>query len=284
MEFSSRFMIPRVFEFFGSTEGNIGLLNPFNKVGACGRMFFCFPFLNQACLVKVDPDTGEYVRNSKGFCVQAGINEPGEIVGQIRKNIITSHFDGYSDAKATKKKVMSDVFVQGDQYFLSGDILRQDEEGFLYFCDRTGDTFRWKGENVSTAEVEDMISKTLQLRDVVVYGVEVPDNEGRAGMAAIKSTLDSVDSSSGLKTKYITDGLANDLFKTLPSYAVPRFLRLMSSIELTGTFKLKKVKLRKEGFDLSLPDPIFILDVSRKVYQPLTEELYQQLQNGALKI
>ena len=281
-EFQNRFKVPTVFEFYGATEGNIGLLNPFNKIGACGRALVCFPFLNMVYLVKVDPDTGEYVRNSQGFCVQAGINEPGEAIGRIKKGI-TSNFDGYSDPKASKKKVMSDVFSKGDQYFLSGDILRKDEEGFLYFCDRTGDTFRWKGENVSTAEVEDVISSILKLRDVVVYGVEVPGSEGRAGMAAITSTLDSADSPD-LNTEYITNSLADNLFRALPSYAVPRFLRLVPSVELTGTFKLKKVQLRKEGFDLSLPDPIFILDLSRKAYQPLTEELRQQLQNGTLKI
>ncbi len=250
------------------------MINPFNRVGACGRISVLLPFLNPVCLVKVDPDTGEYVRNSQGFCVQAGFNEPGEVMGRIRKNVITSHFEGYSDSKASKKKVMSDIFAKGDQFFLSGDILREDEEGFLYFCDRTGDTFRWKGENVSTAEVEAVVSNFLQLRDVVVYGVEVPGNEGKAGMAAITGTQDSVDLS----------GLAQQLFLSLPNYAVPLFVRIIPSVELTGTFKLKKVQLRKEGFDISLPDPIFILDMSCKAYQPLTEELYQQLQNGVLRV
>ncbi len=278
-EFKSRFAIPHIAECYGATEGNFGLLNPFDKVGACGRLLMFLPFLNSVRLVKVNPDTGEYVRNSQGFCVRAGVNEPGEAVSQIKKNVPSSHFAGYSDSKASKKKVMSDVFTKGDQFFLSGDILRQDEEGFLYFCDRTGDTFRWKGENVSTTEVEDKISNVLKLRDVVVYGVEVPGNEGRAGMAAIESTLNS-----GVKMEYITHTLAGTLFQALPSYAVPRFLRLVPSVELTGTFKLKKVQLRKEGFDISLPDPIFILDMSRKAYQPLTEQLYQQLQNGILKV
>ena len=261
----------------------MGGINPFNKVGACGRISLLFPFLNTMCLVRVDPDTGEYMRDSKGFCIKTGTNEPGEAIGRIKKEVSITHFDGYSDSKETEKKVMSDVFVRGDKYFLSGDILRQDEEGFLYFCDRTGDTFRWKGENVSTTEVEDVISGILKFRDVVVYGVEVPENEGRAGMAAIKSTLgDKVEFN--LSTEYITSQLANDLFGVLPSYAVPRFIRIIPSAELTGTFKLKKVKLRKEGFDVSLPDPIFILDLSRKVYQPLTEELNQKVQNGGLRL
>ena len=222
----------------------------------------------------MNPETGEYVRDSRGFCVEAGINEPGEIVGMIRKNVSSSHFDGYSDSKATKKKVMCDVFSHGDQVFLSGDILRKDEDGFLYFCDRTGDTFRWKGENVSTTEVEAVMANILQLRDVVAYGVEVPGNEGRAGMAAIVGTRESVDLS----------GLAQQLFLSLPHYAVPLFVRLIPSADLTGTFKLKKVKLRNEGFDISLPDPLFILDMASKVYIPFTEELYQKLQNGELRV
>ena len=270
-EFTKRFQIPQVSEFYGSTEGNVGLINPFNRVGACGCLSVILPFLNPVSLVKIDTNTGEYVKDSNGFCIKAGVNEPGEAVGKIRASIPSSHYDGYSDSKASKKKVMTDVFTAGDKYFLSGDILRMDEEGFLYFCDRTGDTFRWKGENVSTTEVESVMAKILQLRDVVVYGVEVPGSEGRAGMAAIVGTQDSIDLS----------GLAQQLFLSLPTYAVPLFIRLIPSVELTGTFKLKKVKLRNESFNISLPDPIFMLDTSRKVYQPLTEEIYQQLQSGS---
>ncbi len=273
-EFTKRFQIPKIAEFYGSTEGNVGMINPFNKVGACGRISVLLPFLNPVCLVKVDPDTGEYVRTSSGFCVKAGVNEPGEVIGRIRQNVVSSHFEGYSDPKASSKKVLTDVFSPGDKYFLSGDILRMDEEGFLYFCDRTGDTFRWKGENVSTTEVESIMAKILQLRDVVVYGVEIPGSEGRAGMAAIVGTQDSVDLS----------GLAQQLFLSLPAYAVPLFIRLIPAVELTGTFKLKKVKLRKEGYDISFPDPFFMLDTSRKVYVPLTEELHQKILNGTVRV
>ena len=273
-EFTRRFQIPQIAEFYGSTEGNVGMVNPFNRVGACGVVSVVLPFLNPVRLLKVDPDTGEYVRNSKGFCVEAGVNEPGECVGRIRKAVASSHFDGYSDPKASKKKVMSDVLSPGDQYFMSGDILRRDEDGYMYFCDRTGDTFRWKGENVSTTEVEGVMGNILQLRDVVVYGVEVPGSEGRAGMAAIAGTLESVDLS----------GLAQQLFLSLPAYAVPLFIRLIPSVDLTGTFKLKKVKLRNEGFDISLSDPLFMLDSAHKVYQPLTEDIYQKLQNGGIRV
>ena len=273
-EFTKRFQIAQISEFYGSTEGNVGIINPFNRVGACGVVSVVLSFLNPIRLIKINPNTGEYVRNGRGFCVEAGVNEPGEVVGMIRSRVPTSAFEGYTDAKASQKKVMSDVFSRGDRVFLSSDILRKDEDGFMYFCDRTGDTFRWKGENVSTTEVEAMMANILHLRDVVVYGVEVPGNEGRAGMAAIVGTSESVDLSR----------LARQLFLSLPHYAVPLFIRLIPSADLTGTFKLKKVKLRNEGFDISLPDPLYVLDTTTKNYVPLSEEIYQKLQNGTLRV
>ena len=273
-EFTKRFQIPQICEFYGSTEGNVGLINPFNEPGACGWLSVIFSKLNPVTLIKINPETGEYIRDSNGFCMRADFNEPGEIVGKIRTYVPTARFEGYSDSAATKKKVMTDVFTIGDRYFLSGDILRMNEEGYLYFCDRTGDTFRWKGENVSTTEVESVMANILHLRDVVVYGVEVPGNEGRAGMAAIVGTEESVDLS----------GLAQQLFLSLPAYAVPLFIRLIPFADLTGTFKLKKVKLRNEAFDMSLPDPLFMLDTNTKVYRPLTDELFQKLNTGTIRV
>ena len=273
-KFVKRFQIPNVTEFYGSTEGNVSMVNPFNKVGACGCISVVLSPFNPVVLVKVDTETGEYVRDSRGFCIKAGPNETGEVAGKIRQRVLTSHFEGYSDAEASKKKVKTDLFSPGDKFFMSGDILRMDDQGFLYFCDRLGDTFRWKGENVSTAEVESIISNILQLRDVVVYGVEVPRSEGRAGMAAIVGTEESMD---------ITQ-LAQQLFLSLPTYAVPLFIRLVSEAELTGTFKLKKVKLRSEAYNVTLPDPLFLLDASKKTYKPLTEELYHQIQDGKIKL
>jgi len=263
-----------VSEFYGSTEGNIGMINPFNRVGACGVSFGVLSFLDPYRIIKVNQDTGEYLRDSKGFCILADMNEPGEIIGKIKKEFASTHFHGYTDLQATNNKIITNVFSPGDEFFLSGDILRKDEEGFLYFCDRTGDTFRWKGENVSTTEVEAVMANILQLRDVVVYGVEVPRNEGRAGMAAIVGTRETVELS----------GLAQQLFLSLPAYAVPLFIRLIPSADLTGTFKLKKVKLREEGFDINLPDPLFLLNPASKVYEPLMEEVHERLLHGTLRI
>ena len=275
--FQKRFQISVIKEFYGATEGNFGLVNITGKVGACGVLSVLLPFMNVACLIKVDPVTGNHPRDSKGFCIKAGINEPGEIVAVIGQNNPQT-YDGYHrDIESTRKKVLCNVFKTGDAYFLSGDILRMDEEGFLFFCDRTGDTFRWKGENASTTEVESVMANILQLRDVVVYGVEVPGMEGRAGMAAI---VDSDD-----EKKVNLDNLAQQLYLSLPSYAVPVFIRLIKSVDLTGTFKLQKVRLRKEGFSQEqVSDPLFVLERGQKVYIPFTPEVYQKLARGAMRL
>lgn len=321
-DFQSRFQVPRVVEYYASTEGNCSFINGTNKVGAVGSLSRILPFMNPACLVKINQDTGEYVRDSRGFCMVAGIDEPGEVVGRIFEKIPSSQFAGYTDLNASKRKVMKDVFKKGDQYFRSGDILRMDADGYLYFCDRIGDTFRWKGENVATTEVENVMASILKMKNVVVYGVEVPGSEGRAGMAtieasavlvngvevpgsegragraAVEASADLVDGvemlgSEGRAGKATVEAsadsldlqdLANQLLSTLPSYAVPLFIRLLPAVEVTGTFKLKKVKLRNEGFDVTLPEPIYFLDPSSKTYVPLTEELYQQIKDGKKKL
>ena len=269
--------MPRIAEFYGATEGNVGTINTVGKVGACGVLSVVLPFDSPVCLIKVDPQTRKYMQDSNGFCVKAGPNEQGEIVGLINEKRGLIGFDGYKNEEATRKKIKRNVFKPGDAYFLSGDIMCMDEEGFLYFCDRTGDTFRWKGENVSTMEVEAIMSKILQLRDVVVYGVEIPGMEGRAGMAAIVNSED--------EKAVNLDKLAQQLYLSLPSYAVPVFIRVIQSADLTGTYKLQKVRLRNEGFSQEqVSDPLFILEPGRKIYIPFTLEVYQQLVSGTMRL
>lgn len=182
-------------------------------------------------------------------------------------------FLGYVDKAASSKKVVHDVFKKGDSAFLSGDLLVSDEYGNLYFKDRTGDTFRWKGENVSTSEVEAQVSNVAGYRDTIVYGIEIPNTEGRAGMAAILDVDQSVD----------LDELATGLKNVLPAYARPLFIRLLSKIDMTGTFKLKKLDLQKEGFDPSrIGDSLFYMSASGK-YSKLDEAAYEQIMNGALR-
>ena len=210
-----------------------------------------------------------------GYCTKADYDEPGEIVGLIDKKDILRSFDGYHDDSATDKKILRNVFVKGDAYFLSGDILRMDADGYLYFCDRTGDTFRWKGENVSTMEVEAKLHGVLGLKDVVVYGVPVPGMEGKAGMATIDTKEGPAPDLSAL---------ARELLDSLPAYAVPVFVRL-AAVSLTGTFKLQKTQLREEGFDPErVSDPLYVLDSGAKTYRPLDQALYQQLLTGAVRV
>ena len=175
----------------------------------------------------------------------------------------------------TTKKIAYDVFKKGDSAFLSGDLVVKDEYGYIYFHDRTGDTFRWRGENVSTAEVESVMSKVLGLRDVVVYGVMVPGTEGRAGMAAIVDPDYKVD----------LVVLADSLKTLLPSYACPMFLRIVHSVDLTGTFKLQKTKLRNEGFDIGvIEDQLFYFDSREKMYLTLNENKYEQIIRGEIRM
>ncbi|KAI2803774.1 hypothetical protein BLOT_007910 [Blomia tropicalis] len=184
-EFVTRFNIGQIGELYGSTEGNANIINVDNKEGSCGFISQIAPFLYPATLIKVDENTGEAIRDKNGICVKVQAGETGEFVGKIIENDPTRAFDGYADKAANKKKIIYDVFRKGDCAFLSGDLLTMDQFGYLYFKDRCGDTYRWKGENVSTMEVEAIISNSLHLTDCIVYGVDVPGCEGKAGMAAI---------------------------------------------------------------------------------------------------
>ena len=156
-----------------------------NTEGACGFISQIAPFLYPATLIRVDERTGQPIRNENGLCIKVKPGETGEFVGKITYGDPTRAFDGYANKEATKKKIIYDVFRKGDCAFASGDLLTMDQFGYLYFKDRCGDTFRWKGENVSTMELESIISNTLQLADCIIYGVDVPNCEGKAGMAAI---------------------------------------------------------------------------------------------------
>ena len=184
-------------------------------------------------------------------------------------------FDGYVDKKATQKKVIQDVLKPGDSAFRTGDILTQDEEGYFYFRDRTGDTFRWKGENVSTNEVEGIISSFLQQQDVVSYGVQIPGTEGRAGMVCI------VDVNNDLNL----NELHKQMTSSLPAYARPLFIRVCREVSTTGTFKLVKGGLREQGFDPTLcgNDLLFYFSPAANQYVEMTREAYQAIENGQLR-
>ncbi|XP_017773069.1 PREDICTED: long-chain fatty acid transport protein 4-like [Nicrophorus vespilloides] len=273
-EFVDRFQIPRVAEFYGATEGNANIVNVDNTVGAIGFISRIIPAVYPISIIKVDPTTGEPIRDAHGLCMLCKANEPGVFIGKIIPGNPSRAFLGYVDKEASQKKIVHDVFKKGDSAFLSGDILVADELGNLFFKDRTGDTFRWKGENVSTSEVEAVLSNLAAYKDVVVYGVEIRGQEGRAGMAAI------LDPEGTLEFR----GLADGIKKGLPSYARPIFIRTLTKLDMTGTYKLKKVDLQKEGFDpKAITDNIYYLDNSGQ-YQHLTPEVYAKINDGSIRL
>lgn len=275
-EFVKRFQIANISEFYGSTEGNANIINFDGRVGAVGFVSLIAPSIYPVALIKVtEGDDPQPIRGKNGLCITCKPGEPGMFVGKIVNNDPVRDFHGYADKSATKKKVAHDVFKRGDTAFLSGDILVMDDDGYLYFLDRTGDTFRWRGENVSTTEVEAVISNVAGLKDCVVYGVEVSGNEGRAGMAAILDTegdLNLVD-------------LAKEMNKVLPSYAKPLFIRIIKTMKMTGTYKLQKKDYQKEGINLDIiEDAIFFWDAISKSYVKFTKELDEGIKSGKIRV
>ncbi|XP_072488677.1 long-chain fatty acid transport protein 4 isoform X2 [Notamacropus eugenii] len=274
-EFINRFHVPQVAEFYGATECNCSVGNFDSQVGACGFNSRIISFVYPVRLVRVNEDTMELIRDNNGICLPCNPGEPGQLVGRIVQHDPLRRFDGYINPGANDKKIAYDVFKKGDMAYLSGDVLVMDELGYLYFRDRTGDTFRWKGENVSTTEVEGTLSRLLGMADVAVYGVEVPGVEGRAGMAAVADPKGGCD---------LTE-FAKALEKELPLYARPIFLRFLPELHKTGTHKFQKTELRKEGFNPALvKDPLFYLDTRLCRYLPLDSKAYVRIQAGEEKL
>uniref|UniRef100_A0A3P8XNE9 Arachidonate--CoA ligase n=1 Tax=Esox lucius TaxID=8010 RepID=A0A3P8XNE9_ESOLU len=285
-EFTSRFNVTQIAEFYGATECNCSLGNFNNMTGACGFNSQILPFIYPIRLVKVNEDTMELIRGPDGVCIPCKPGEPGQLVGRIIQHDPLRRFDGYVNEGATNKKIASSVFKKGDMAYLSGDVLIMDQFGYMYFKDRTGDTFRWKGENVSTTEVEGTLSRLLDMKDVVVYGVEVPGTrvkrvkrgewaEGKAGMAAIADPERSTD----------LEKFGKDLEKALPPYARPVFLRFLNEVNKTGTYKFQKTEMRREGFNPSIvSDKLYFLDPSRGRYVELNKELHSGIVSGKQKL
>lgn len=273
-QFQERFKIATVGEFYGSTEGNATLLNSQNKLGAVG---FVSPLIQKVVplkLVKFDIENEVPIRNKAGFCTECAPGEVGELLGLIENSDPLRQFAGYTDKSATEKKILRDVFVKGDMYFRTGDLLRCDSEGFFYFVDRIGDTFRWKGENVSTNEVMEVLSSCPGVIEANVYGVNVPHHDGRAGMATLVVE----------EPKFNLDTFYQHIKKNLPPYAAPVFIRLRTEIETTTTFKYKKTDLVKDGFDPSIiKDPVYFRDDSQGRFVCVDQSLYQQICNQSLK-
>uniref|UniRef100_A0A671DT00 long-chain-fatty-acid--CoA ligase n=1 Tax=Rhinolophus ferrumequinum TaxID=59479 RepID=A0A671DT00_RHIFE len=273
-EFIKRFGDIHIYEFYASTEGNIGFTNYTRKIGAVGRVNYLQRKVINYELIKYDVEKDEPVRDENGYCIKVPKGEVGLLVCKITQ---LTPFSGYAGGKSqTEKKKLRDVFKKGDLYFNSGDLLMIDHEDFIYFHDRVGDTFRWKGENVATTEVADVVGLVDFVQEVNVYGVHVPGHEGRIGMASIKMKEDH--EFDGKKVfKHVAD--------YLPSYARPRFLRIQDTIEITGTFKHRKVTLVEEGFNPAvIKDALYFLDNKAEMYVPMTEDIYNAINSETLKL
>ena len=268
--FQARFAVPQILEFYAATEGNFSLYNAEGKPGAIGRIP---PFLAHrfpTAIVRFDDGAGLPLRGPDGLCVAVARGEAGEAIGKIAGG--AARFEGYTDAAASEKKILRDVFKPGDAWLRTGDLMRQDAAGFFYFVDRIGDTFRWKGENVATTEVAAAIASGLGVKAAAVYGVAVPGQDGKCGMAALETApgFDLV-------------ALRAHLAQRLPAYARPVFLRVVDSLAVTETFKQKKHLLAQDGFDPAIITDALYADCGDG-YVPLDTALYARINSGLIRL
>jgi len=268
--FKERFRLPRILEFYAATEGNVSLFNIEGRPGAIGRIPSYLAHRFATTLVQFDTQTGEPFRNAQGFCIRCARNQTGEAIGRLLDDPsnISSRFEGYTNEEASARKILRNVFEPGDAWFRTGDLMRKDEQGYFYFVDRTGDTFRWKGENVATSEVAEAICAFPGIKHASVYGVAVPGADGRAGMA-ILITDDQLD----------LEAFRFHLINRLPDYAHPLFLRIRHEIETTATFKYMKNVFVHQGYDpAATGDVIYFNNRERRAFVPLDKDLFDRIQ------
>jgi fatty-acyl-CoA synthase len=268
--FRERFDVEHIREFYASTEGNAVTLNLDDVPGSVGKAVLAFA--DNTVLVRYDVEADDYLRDAKGFCLRCGPGEVGEMLGKVK---VTTPFYGYTSEEDTRKKILRDVFAKGDAYFRTGDLVRKDAEGFYYFVDRIGDTYRWKGENVATQEVQEMLGSFAGTNLVSVYGVRIPGADGRVGMAAILMKA-------GLG--FDPQAFYRHAVERLAPFAVPAFVRLVEEMDITGTFKLRKTELQAQGFDPAYGQKgLFWLDRERETYAPLEAETFRRIQAGEVR-
>ena len=269
---TQRFAIPEILEFYGSTEGNVSMFNFDGKAGAIGRVPAYLESRFNFKLVQFDVETEQPVRGPDGRCIPCRPGEVGECIGEISKDARTE-FSGYADKAASAQKILTDVMAAGDRWFRTGDLMRVDHEGYFYFVDRIGETFRWKGENVSTTEVAQQIAGFSGVHEAIVYGVPVPGSDGRAGMTSLV-----------VGEEFDLDGLTGYLESRLPSFAQPLFIRLQPQMEITGTFKYRKIDLVQQGFDPAVIDQPLFFKQPGAGYVPLTPDVFAKIGAGAFKL
>ena len=267
-----RFAVPRVLEFYGSTEGNVSMFNFDGQIGAIGRVPSYLDRLFNITLVRFDVEQEAVERGADGLCVKAAPGDVGECLGRIADDVRTA-YSGYLDKAASETKILHDVLRRGDRWFRTGDLITRDADGYFYFVDRVGDTFRWKGENVSSTEVAEHLMAAPGVEQAIVYGVKVGTLEGRAGMAALV-----------VSAGFDLAAFARHVAASLPPYARPQFLRLAPQLEVTGTFKPRKVDLVADGFDPArIATPLYVRDQDGG-YSPLTAEAFQRIVAGETRL
>ena len=261
-EFTERFGIARVCEFYASSEGNAAFINIFNVPRTTGIS------PTPLAYVQYDPDTGAPLRDDNGRVQRVPAGQPGLLLSPVNR---LQPFDGYTDQESTEKKLVRNAFREGDCWFNSGDVMSPQGMGHAAFVDRLGDTFRWKGENVATTQVEAALASDKSVEQCTVFGVEIPHTGGRAGMAAIK-----------LRDGAEFDGksLARAVYEQLPGYALPLFVRVVESIEQTTTFKSRKVELREQAYGSDVKDPLYVLAGRDEGYLPYYDEYPEEVADG----
>jgi len=274
--FKDRFRIPRIFEFYAATEGNVSLFNIQGKRGAIGHIPAYLAHRFSPALVVFDMETGEPGRNEQGFCIRCAPNQAGEAISKAANDPanVGSRFEGYTNAEASETKILRNVFEVGDAWIRTGDLMRKDEKGYFYFVDRIGDTFRRKGENVATSEVSEAICSFPGVMHANVYGVAVPGTEGRVGMATLVT-----------EKELDLDGFRKHLASRLPPYARPLFLRIRNAMNLTGTFKYSKTDLIEQGYDpQASQDAIYFDHPEVEAFVQLDQQLYDRIQHGGIRL
>ncbi|APA95982.1 long-chain-acyl-CoA synthetase [Nocardia seriolae] len=263
-EFQSRFGLERIVEFYGASEGNVAFINAFSVDKTAG--FTPLPF----AIVEYDDATGKALRHPDGRLRRVHHGGVGLLLAKVTNS---SPFDGYTDAAATESKLVRDGFKQGDCWFDTGDLVRDQRFGHIAFVDRLGDTFRWKGENVATTEVEGAFDGIDSVTQAVVFGVDIPGADGKAGMAAVT-----------LHEGAAFDGkvAAKTLYGHLPTYAVPLFIRVVPELEQTSTFKSRKVGLRKQGCAPDGHSTLYVLAGRTEGYVPAYPEYAAEVAAGRL--
>jgi fatty-acyl-CoA synthase len=261
-EFTTRFGIARVCEFYAASEGTTAFINIFNVPRSTGISPLPLAY------VEYDTDTGAPLRDESGRVRRVPAGQPGLLLSPVNK---LQPFDGYTDKAATEKKLVRNAFRDGDCWFNTGDVMSPQGMSHAAFVDRLGDTFRWKGENVATTEVEAALSSDPAVEECTVYGVEVPRTGGRAGMAAVE-----------LRDGAEFDGksLARAVYDKLPAYALPLFVRVVESLEHTTTFKSRKVELREQAYGSDVKDPLYVLAGRDEGYVPYYPEYPDEVASG----